>query len=106
MPDQQHAETLHFLAFAEQLGDAARPIAMQYFRSALQIETKSDSSPVTIADRAIEAEMRGMISQRFPEPIENMVYPEAIHSSRMFNSSEFQFSVIIQIIIIRTICTE
>jgi len=55
------------LAFAETLADAARLIAMQYFRSPLQIESKSDLSPVTIADRAIEAEMRRMIYQRFPE---------------------------------------
>ncbi len=67
MADISPAEIDDLLAFAEQLADAARPIAMQHFRSPLQIETKSDLSPVTIADRAIEAEMRRMISQRFPE---------------------------------------
>jgi myo-inositol-1(or 4)-monophosphatase len=54
------------LALALRLADAARPIAMAHFRSALAIEHKSDHSPVTIADRAIEAELRNLIQERFP----------------------------------------
>ena len=67
MDHQQPAEIEELLSFAEQLADAARPIALQYFRSPLHIETKSDLSPVTLADRAIETEMRRLISERFPE---------------------------------------
>ena len=55
------------LAFAQQLADAARPIAMRYFRQPLAVETKADHSPVTIADRMIETEMRRLIAARFPE---------------------------------------
>jgi myo-inositol-1(or 4)-monophosphatase len=55
------------LALALRLADAARPIAMAHFRSALAIETKSDLSPVTIADRAIETELRRLIQSEFPE---------------------------------------
>jgi myo-inositol-1(or 4)-monophosphatase len=54
------------LALALRLADAARPIAMAHFRSALAIETKSDLSPVTIADRAIETELRRLIQAEFP----------------------------------------
>ncbi len=54
------------LAFAQELADAARPIAMRYFRQSVPVETKADRSPVTIADRMIESEMRRMISERFP----------------------------------------
>lgn len=54
-------------AFACQLADAARPIALRHFRQILAIEHKADLSPVTIADRAIETELRRQISARFPE---------------------------------------
>lgn len=67
MDQPESSEMEDVLIFAQSLADAARPIALQYFRSALQIETKSDLSPVTIADRAIESEMRRLISARFPE---------------------------------------
>lgn len=55
------------LAFAAELADAARPIALRYFRTALEVDSKADESPVTIADRTIEAEMRAMIEARYPE---------------------------------------
>ena len=53
-------------AFAMRLADAARPIALDYFRQALTIEIKPDRSPVTVADRAIEREMRRLIKEHFP----------------------------------------
>ncbi|KXU94756.1 histidinol phosphate phosphatase [Caballeronia megalochromosomata] len=52
--------------FFEQLGDEARAIAMQHFRTDIGVETKSDETPVTSADRAIERRLREMISSRFP----------------------------------------
>ncbi|MFT4101792.1 MAG: histidinol-phosphatase [Burkholderiaceae bacterium] len=54
------------LAFAEDLADAARPIAQRWFRSELDIETKADDSPVTRADREIEAELRRLIAATHP----------------------------------------
>lgn len=54
------------LAFAESLADAARPIAMRYFRQALAVETKSDLSPVTLADRLIESQLRELIALQYP----------------------------------------
>ena len=55
-----------FVALAETLADAARPIAMRYFRSRLAVEAKDDLSPVTIADREAEAAMRALIEDAYP----------------------------------------
>ena len=41
-------------------------VAQQYFGRALEIETKGDGSPVTIADRAAEAAARDWIGRNFP----------------------------------------
>jgi inositol-phosphate phosphatase/L-galactose 1-phosphate phosphatase/histidinol-phosphatase len=57
-----------FLALAHELADAARPVALKYFRVAgLAIEQKADRTPVTIADKEIEAILTDMIRARFPE---------------------------------------
>ena len=55
------------LAFAEDLADAARPIAMRHFRRPLDVATKGDGSPVTVADRGIEEVLRALIAERYPE---------------------------------------
>jgi inositol-phosphate phosphatase / L-galactose 1-phosphate phosphatase / histidinol-phosphatase len=54
------------LALAEQLADVARDLALRHFRAPLDVERKSDGSPVTIADRAIETEMRRLIRATYP----------------------------------------
>ncbi len=56
-----------YLAFANQAADAVRPVALSYFRTPLEVVSKLDASPVTIADRAIERRLRAMIEARFPE---------------------------------------
>ena len=55
------------LEFAESLADAAEVPVLSHFRSQLNIEDKSDSSPVTVADRDAESRMREMIQSRFPD---------------------------------------
>ncbi len=50
------------------LAEAARNIALAHFRSNVDFERKQDLSPVTVADRAIEQELRRIISARFPRP--------------------------------------
>ena len=60
------AEVESFLAFANELADAASPLALSYFRTPLDIISKLDESPVTIADRTIENEIREIIQARFP----------------------------------------
>lgn len=52
--------------FAGELADVTDSMAMTYFRTPLDVERKADLSPVTQADRAIEAKMRERIAQRFP----------------------------------------
>src|SRR3979490_3514762 len=54
------------LSLAEQLADVGRGIAVRYFRTPLAVERKGDGSPVTVADREIETEMRRMIRAAFP----------------------------------------
>lgn len=50
------------LALALRLADAADAISLPYFRSGLPIETKPDLTPVTEADRSVEAELRRVLT--------------------------------------------
>lgn len=55
------------LSFAIELADAARPIAMRYFRTPLSVTRKADGTLVTVADFKIEHELRRRIGERFPD---------------------------------------
>ena len=63
---QEQAPSNDLAAFFAELADAARPIALAHFRSDIDFERKSDLTPVTIADQAIERELRRRIALRFP----------------------------------------
>jgi myo-inositol-1(or 4)-monophosphatase len=54
------------LALAGELADVAREISLRHFRTPLDVESKGDGSPVTVADRGIETRMRQMIRAAFP----------------------------------------
>jgi hypothetical protein len=55
------------LALAHELADAAGRITSQYFRTAhFSVDSKSDASPVTIADKQAETVMRSLIEQAYP----------------------------------------
>ena len=54
------------IEFAHRLAVAAGEAIRPYFRAAHGLETKSDDSPVTLADRAAEAAMRRLIEAEFP----------------------------------------
>src|SRR5687768_15483748 len=54
------------LGFAQHLADITRPIALQYFRTSLEVTLKADKSPVTVADRKIESALRRLIHERYP----------------------------------------
>ena len=56
-----------FFALAERLADATGPIARTYFRGRFSVDDKADSSPVTQADREMEAVMRELIEDTFPD---------------------------------------
>ena len=53
--------------FAESLAQDAGVLALDWFRRGMEIETKADDSPVTVADRAVEDFLRKAIAARFPD---------------------------------------
>lgn len=56
-----------FVELAERLADASGRIVRHYFRGSLEIITKADASPVTVADRAAETELRRMVALAYPQ---------------------------------------
>lgn len=54
------------LRTAHALADAAAAQSMAYFRTPLDIITKADESPVTLADRAAETAMRAVLAAECP----------------------------------------
>lgn len=56
-----------FIALAERLAEAARPVIRKYFRTPVAVDDKPDDSPVTIADREAEAAMRVLIAETYPQ---------------------------------------
>jgi len=55
-----------FLRVAHALADAAGTESMRHFRTPLDIITKADDSPVTLADRAAETAMRTILGTQRP----------------------------------------
>ena len=60
------APLTRFEAVARDMLAAARPLARQHFRTPLEVERKSDLSPVTLADRAIERAMKEVLEKACP----------------------------------------
>lgn len=54
-------------SLASTLAMVARRIALRHFRTPIAVETKPDFSPVTLADRGIEAELKAIIEARAPD---------------------------------------
>jgi histidinol-phosphatase len=54
------------LALALELADAADSISLPHFRTGIAVETKPDRTPVTEADRGVEAELRRLLAERRP----------------------------------------
>ncbi|MEN9946426.1 MAG: hypothetical protein RLZZ293_812 [Pseudomonadota bacterium] len=59
-------ELSQLFKFAHFLADEARLISNKYFRQEFSIEQKENLSPVTIADLAIEQQLRQLIRQNYP----------------------------------------
>jgi histidinol-phosphatase len=55
------------LALALELADAADAISLAGFRTGLAVERKADLTPVTEADQAVEAELRGLLAGARPD---------------------------------------
>ena len=56
-----------YAAFAQTLADRVRPLSRKWFRHALTVDTKADESPVTQADREVEAALREAIASQHPD---------------------------------------
>lgn len=57
----------HHIAFASELADRARVVLAREMAQGLGVEIKPDRSFVTHVDRAIEIELRQMITARYPQ---------------------------------------
>jgi histidinol-phosphatase len=55
------------LATAREAADAAAQVIARYYRRDFTVETKADATPVTIADRESETEIRRVLAARFPD---------------------------------------
>lgn len=56
-----------FIELAHHLADEARVIIRQYYRQPFDVESKSDESPITIADKSVEQRLRSVIEEKRPE---------------------------------------
>ena len=54
------------VTFAEHLADTARDLALRHFRQGVEVEFKSDNTPVTTVDRNIEQALRQQVADAFP----------------------------------------
>ena len=55
------------VSLANRLADAAGAVISRYFRQPFDVESKADATPVTIADRMVEAELRKIIEAERPD---------------------------------------
>ena len=65
------------LEFAVDTARAAGRITLRYFQTGVDVDTKADHSPVTIAAREAELEIRTRLQRAFPEIIDFYLPPEA-----------------------------
>ena len=56
-----------FKLFSRELAKKSSEVIKKHFRTDINIESKFDSSPVTVADKKAEELMREMIAKNFPE---------------------------------------
>jgi inositol-phosphate phosphatase/L-galactose 1-phosphate phosphatase/histidinol-phosphatase len=66
MPMSREPETEAMVQFVDAFAEEARGVALRYFRSNLVVDEKDDSTPVTAADREIEALFRERLADSFP----------------------------------------
>jgi histidinol phosphatase-like enzyme (inositol monophosphatase family) len=65
-PDLRDADADALIEAAAAAADAARLVIKPFFRAGLDAESKSDESPVTLADRNAETAIRSVLSARYP----------------------------------------
>ena len=62
-----HTELGDLARTAEELARSAGRVALGYFGARIEVETKADDTPVTIADRETESLLRAEIQRRHPD---------------------------------------
>ena len=62
-----NSELLEFKNFCKMLSNESGKNIKKYFRTNIGIESKSDDSPVTIADKTTEEKLRELIMKEYPE---------------------------------------
>src|SRR3972149_7883790 len=68
MRDQMKTPTLdELLELALSAAKDAGAVALRYFQRQVEVESKSDHTPVTVADRDTEKHLRSRIEERFPD---------------------------------------
>lgn len=77
-----------YAAFAQSLADRVRPLSRKWFRHPLAVDTKADDSPVTQADRQVEAALREAIASHHPD---HGIFGEEFGASR--TEAEFVWSL-------------
>ena len=65
--NSQTFETAELVSHAVKIAELANKAARGYFRGRLGVEFKSDESPVTQADKGVEAQVRAYLEQHFPD---------------------------------------
>jgi histidinol phosphatase-like enzyme (inositol monophosphatase family) len=61
------SETRELLEAVTEVAKLTGDVALLHFRTEVEVETKGDGSPVTVADRAAERAARDWIEARFPD---------------------------------------
>ena len=61
------SDLTEYKKFCKILADTSAEIIKKYFRTELSVESKTDNSPVTIADKKAEEAMRNLIQKEYPE---------------------------------------
>ncbi|EEE35540.1 SuhB protein [Rhodobacteraceae bacterium KLH11] len=63
----KRTDATDLVSHAMTIADLARDTALEYFRGRLGVEFKRDESPVTQADKTIEAKIRAYLAHHFPD---------------------------------------
>lgn len=67
MSDTSHTELNHYFSFLAELQQGAAAIIRRYYATEIEVEEKSDETPVTRADRETEIYLREAIARAYPE---------------------------------------
>lgn len=62
-----NSELIELKKFCKSLTEVSGDNIRKYFRNDISVESKSDDSPVTIADKSTEEKLREMIMKEYPE---------------------------------------